>query len=454
MRLFRSIAVLVLLFAACSLQAQQFTGSLELTYANKDNQPESLGLYKYIGYNEEQVADLTQNTAGSFQLSGFDGTPGIYFIGATDGTWPVVLVGAETVRVVIGEDDSPSYPDAASSSAQYWGLWQLTDSLNNAIGTRYREEAENLDQAGAEELLTRLFMEWDDAYDQATAGFTGILKTAAGLRNFRSFAAAKRSHPEYTSEAAYVLAEYLARVDYQTPLLLSIPEFYFYLQNLPKRYQNANVEDQAQADNVLATYEKLPSEGPIRAEFLANILIGTTRVDDGPSELFYTLTPIFTKAFPEHMLAEGLGQMYNAQMQTRVGSLAPDIEGETPDGSILKLSSLRGKYVLIDFWASWCGPCRMENPNVVRMYAEYKDKGFEIFGVSLDDDHKAWVDAIKADELTWQHVSDLGGWESKFAGLYGVNAIPMTFLLDREGRIIAKGLRGSSLEEKLAELLP
>lgn len=137
----------------------------------------------------------------------------------------------------------------------------------------------------------------------------------------------------------------------------------------------------------------------------------------------------------------------------QVGQAVPEISLPTPSGETMSLSELRGKVVLIDFWASWCRPCRAENPNVVRMYNKYKGKGFEIFGVSLDRTKDAWVQAIEQDKLTWHHVSDLQFWGSEAAQAYGVNAIPYTVLLDKQGKVIAENLRGASLESKLAELL-
>jgi len=136
-----------------------------------------------------------------------------------------------------------------------------------------------------------------------------------------------------------------------------------------------------------------------------------------------------------------------------VGSEAPEIAMKMPNDTTLALSSLRGKYVLIDFWASWCGPCRKENPNVVRMYYKYKDKGFDIFSVSLDQEKDSWVKAIEKDGLPWHHVSDLQFWNSAAAAAYGVQGIPATFLLDKEGKVIAKYLRGEELERKLEEVL-
>ncbi|MBK6830094.1 MAG: TlpA family protein disulfide reductase [Flavobacteriales bacterium] len=136
-----------------------------------------------------------------------------------------------------------------------------------------------------------------------------------------------------------------------------------------------------------------------------------------------------------------------------LGSAAPEITQQTPEGGTFSLSQLRGKVVLVDFWASWCRPCRIENPNVKRVYDRFKGKGFEILGVSLDRDHASWLKAIKDDGLPWKHVSDLGFWNNAAAQEYGVSSIPYTVLVDRDGNIIEKGLRGEDLEAKLAGLL-
>ena len=136
-----------------------------------------------------------------------------------------------------------------------------------------------------------------------------------------------------------------------------------------------------------------------------------------------------------------------------VGQVAPDFTLNTPDGKPLSMHSIKGKVKVIDFWASWCGPCRGENPNVVKMYEKFHPKGLEILSVSLDEDKDAWLKAIEDDKLTWNHVSDLKGWQNAAAQLYCVNGIPHLVVLDENNVIVAKDLRGEELQNKVAELL-
>lgn len=148
-----------------------------------------------------------------------------------------------------------------------------------------------------------------------------------------------------------------------------------------------------------------------------------------------------------------MNELLASEKNTVVGGLAPAFTLSSPEGKSIELASFKGKYVLIDFWASWCAPCRAENPNVVLAYARFKKKNFEIIGVSLDENKDQWLAAIKKDKLGWTHVSDLDGWNSKVVSLYNIRSIPSNVLVDPEGKIIAKDLRGADLENKLAAVL-
>jgi peroxiredoxin len=168
------------------------------------------------------------------------------------------------------------------------------------------------------------------------------------------------------------------------------------------------------------------------------------------TEELYRLTPPQVQF---SALGNYVNQLIEESKINPIGSVVADFSQADTAGNPVNISAFRGKYVLLDFWASWCRPCRQENPNVVAAFEKFKDKNFTIVGVSLDQNKKAWIDAIKMDGLNWSHMSDLKGWGNQVAALFKITSIPQNLLLDPQGRIIAKNLRGGALQGRLTGLL-
>lgn len=209
---------------------------------------------------------------------------------------------------------------------------------------------------------------------------------------------------------------------------------YTQLVNEHNQYLKAFIEKHASSFASLAAIQQLQPD-----EFMDTYF----KLDDG----------LFAK-YPNSPYIKAFHEGVSSSRKLGVGTLAPEILMNTTEEKPLALSSLKGKVVLIDFWASWCGPCRAENPNVVKAYNKFKSKGFDIYSVSLDKDMDKWKQAIKADGLTWKnHVCDFKFWQSPVVTLYNFNSIPTNVLIDGDGKILAKNLRGEALEAKLAEVL-
>ncbi len=273
-------------------------------------------------------------------------------------------------------------------------------------------------------------------------GSTLALKTYLSYQNRRELAAA---------EKMYFADFFFQFVDFKDPIYNRIPLVIDAFKQYSSTLAQIGLSEDLQEKSIAQYLGGIPPNTTAYKFALTGTILG---LKDANPNLFMSFSEDFLSLYKESdpyfsntIISE------RTKLSSRViGAIAPEISLPTPQGDTLNLSDLRGKVVLIDFWASWCGPCRRENPNVKRVYEKYNPMGFEILGVSLDRTKGAWTKAIEADGLTWHHVSDLKYWQSSAAQTYGVHGIPYTVLLDKEGKIIATKLRGKGLERKLAEI--
>ncbi|GGW26192.1 TlpA disulfide reductase family protein [Arenibacter certesii] len=223
-----------------------------------------------------------------------------------------------------------------------------------------------------------------------------------------------------------------------------------------KSLQDEFGELQEEYKNFELQFIKDNPNGLISALLIDKALNGRIIESAEAQEMYDALTPEIKETVPGKQIATSLTAAKAREEKgksTSIGAVAPDFSGPTPDGGEISLKEAMGKVTIIDFWAAWCKPCRVENPNVVRVYNKYHEKGLNIIGVSLDRKEEDWKKAIADDNLTWSHISSLDYFDDAIAKLYNVDAIPATFILDENGVIIAKNLRGPALEEKISELL-
>jgi thiol-disulfide isomerase/thioredoxin len=410
---------------------------------------DSVYLYESIGLAKRVVA-----------RAGKSGPDSAYVLKVPTGPSRFYLVGANeqlTAKVILGQEESVTL----WGNTQFMYKARTVNSAANkeleAVAARVSQFAEESTYArarynGATGNMRRSIEDELKALQRRKSSFLDSLKAANPLL-WRM--ASLQVTPDYFgqggSEADFYAKEYFRWADFSDKSFDQIPDVFNAFEN----YTAVLTQYGMTGEKVLKLMEETLARVSPQSATYRMALGGIVSSLKATNNAQY---PIVARKYLELYRDKNLGEIPVLDYEMKkaatflTGFEAPDLEGMTPDSSRFALKQLRGKVVLVDFWASWCGPCRRENPNVVANYKKYHPKGFDILGVSLDREINAWRNAIKQDGLLWHHISDLKGWQSAHAAMYSVTSIPQTILLDREGKIIARNLRGEQLEQKLKEI--
>ncbi len=403
-------------------------------------------LYQVLGMEVSKL-DSTKITNTNFKFKPIDLPRGMYKIGLSETSNFNIIIADEDIDLVADVNKPNELPSVTNSTENK--VYQSILLYNSA----YTAQVNSLDQAAQPILAYRqsdpdkfnkeigkLQIKMDSLNKVRSSFYAEIIKTNTSL--FATKLATVFATPDNTSKedfftVADLTDEEMTRGDFLSNKII------LYMQ---KFMQTQGIDVVQESSNMLVK----PTTGTKNKEVFYSTLIRIFAPYD--ADYARTLGQVYKSEYPNSKFAKKVFKSL-PKGAPQAGDMAPEIALNDASGKPIKLSSLKGKVVLLDFWASWCGPCRKENPNVVRVYDQFKDKGFTVFSVSLDQEKEKWLQAIQKDQLKWpNHVSDLKGWQSAGAQIYSVKGIPATFLIGKDGKIIATNLRGQELEAKLVEL--
>jgi peroxiredoxin len=403
-------------------------------------------LYKYLG-STISVFDSTECKDGTFEFKYKDAIPtGFYKVGFEKANAVTIIAGYENIVITGNMEIERSIIITGSKENDAYAVYKKVNTTQNAHNQALNKTAQDLQkQPGmTEELFNQYLVVLRAKSDSLNKAYNAemLRLSTANPGLFMTKVINMFMFEGKTAETVFTQEEFTDKQYAAGDMLDSKIQNYFqyYVQ------QDLNAW-KAASEKLLAA---CPAGSDNKQVFYAAIIPLFSQHD---LEYSKALCNRFIGEYPNASIARQLKSEL-PKGASDIGEKVPEITLADVNGNTLSLSSLKGKVVLIDFWASWCGPCRGENPNVVAAYNTYKDKGFTVFSVSLDNNKDQWKAAIAKDGLAWpNHVSDLKGWQSDVAKLYGVKGIPATFLIDQEGKLIATNLRGEELKAKLAELL-
>ncbi len=446
--LFLAVALLTSVYSSAQ-STQQVTIECKFTSC-----PASLRLFRFDGMfmNDSQIKPVT-NSDGVVQFSvPASKHPQFYYLGYRNDQTLIILLGTEPKVSVEGSclDVRTASINGSALNKRYNELREKITNLKSQGSQQSQQYMMAAQNPQAAESIRLQMKQLDDQKLQLLAEQQND-PFMAGIVAINTYLSWPNNMDKHNNEIEYFVNEYFRYANLFDEVYENMPWVFDAYTGYANTLMSIGLDDNTLRTIFDASLSRIPA-GSMRHRMALSAISTALKQKNNSNFVAYAEQLLNILGPEDEQARRSLEQQIGGMRSFITGAEAPDFAQETPDGQLLKLSDLRGKVVLIDFWARWCGPCRRENPNVVRMYQEYKDKGFEILGVSLDRDRQRWLEAIAVDNLTWPHVSDLQYWSNAAAQLYNVSSIPHTVLVDKEGRIIARNLRGEALERKLAEL--
>lgn len=413
----------------------------------------SLFLYEFNGFGFSPKHSVSSIKPGEYVIEVPKQDPRMFFIGQnSEQVIPIILGQEDNVQISGNAENIGSALISNSKENEgYNNLKIWIGNMNNEMGELMQAMGEG--NAAKQSQIVNQIASLDARKIRMLDSLQSVNKfqyRVMALNAYQSYFLNNKDN-RYPDELSYFLNEFFSKVDFSDPGYNHLIWLYETFRTYVNVMVNAGVVDNQIEYFIENVLTKTPAGSHARLQCLgATIAVMQTQKHPLLAKYGKRFIAEFQEQSPE--AAMEISELLERTMRLMEGASAPLFSQVSPEGVPINLSDFKGKYVLLDFWASWCGPCRKENPNVVKLYEKYNNKGFEILGISLDQNRERWLQAIQADKLTWKHTSDLKGWSNEVGKLYEISAIPKTFLIDPKGVIIARDLRGAALEQKLAEI--
>lgn len=450
--LYPVFALLLVSFVSTPTDKEVVELNCQLNACEKVDQ---LHLFEFNGVNFTKIGSAPTTDWQNYKFQIPASRPRFYYVGIDANNLKPLILGTEksiSLKGSCSKFQNAQLPDS-DLNQKYEAVKQQINQHKNQL-TTYLRQLQIANQQNNVETANQIILKMKELDEERLHYIETLKKESPFLAKVAAINTYLSYHNHGTSgetELDYFGTKYFQLVDWNDPDYEYNAWVFEATKDYAQTLANIKLPVDQQKNFIDLQLSKIPQEKRTYMLALGGMIAG---LQSGKSPLMATYAKKYIEMYGAKY-PEAAAQLKNAVKATSSmmpGAEAPDFTMNTPDGQPLSLKDLRGKVLLIDFWASWCGPCRRENPNVVKAYKKYHDKGFDVLGVSLDKDKKRWLDAIEKDGLIWHHVSDLKGWANAAAQLYGVRSIPHTVLLDKDGKIIARNLRGPALEQKLAEL--